>query len=373
MVRWIALLCMIFVAGMLSGCGAPDEGLRELDRELASAAPEGQRLGGTGPAIKIVGSSTVAPFASTVAEQFGAATRYQTPIVETTGTGGGFKVFCEGAGPSTPSIANASRRITASELELCARAGVVDLVEIPIGFDGIAVVSSKQGPTYQLTNEVLYQALAADLPDGAGGWRANPHRRWSDVSADLPPIPILVSGPPPTSGTRDAFLTLALEPGAEAFPQLAALKLSDPTAFETRVHTLRSDGAWIDAGENDAAIIQTLIKNNDALGVLGFSFLDQNSDRVRAAEISGVAPTFETISSGEYSVSRSLYVYVKRQNAAIVPGLVDFLDAFTAEEAWGPSGYLAQRGLIPLPQPNRAAVRDEALSFKRMAGDGSGQ
>lgn len=354
-----ALLCGLALG--LSACGPSP--LAEFEgQDIPPPPPVGRA-----EMIKIVGSSTVAPFSTTVAEQFGAATRHNTPVVETTGTGGGFKSFCQGIGPDTPSIANASRLVKPSELALCARAGVTEIVEVKIGYDGIVLANARSGPDFDITKAEIYRALADELPDGAGGWQANPHRSWVDVADHLPDEPILVSGPPPTSGTRDAFVEIAMEAGALALPELAALKETAPDAFEARAHTIRTDGRWIDSGENDTAIIQTLIKNPAALGVLGFSFLDQNGDRVKAARVAGVEPTFEAIAAGDYKVSRSLFFYVKRQNAGLVPGLADFVDAFTEEDAWGPTGYLAEKGLIPLPEDERAAVRAQAVALDVMA------
>ncbi|MEO1015534.1 MAG: substrate-binding domain-containing protein [Pseudomonadota bacterium] len=346
----------LFLFGAAVGCGP--SGLDEFNgAEVPPPPPLGQA-----EKIKIVGSSTVAPFSTTVAEQFGAATRYATPVVETTGTGGGFKAFCQGVGPDQPSITNASRRVKDSEIELCRDAGVTELVEIQIGFDGIVLANSKSGPDFDLTKAQIYKGLAAEVPDGAGGFKPNPFDRWSDISPDLPDARILVSGPPPTSGTRDAFVELALEAGAaDAYPELAELKEADGDEFERRAHTIRTDGAWIDSGENDTAIIQTLIKNPAALGVLGFSFLNQNSDRVKASRVGGVDPTFERIASGEYRVSRSMYIYIKAQNLPLAPGLAAFVEEFTREDTWGPDGYLNEKGLIPMPEAMRREVRATAL------------
>ena len=324
--------------------------------------------GATEERIKIVGSSTVAPFSTTVAEQFGAATRFGTPIVESTGTGGGFKAFCQTIGPDEPSISNASRRVKESELALCRDAGITDIVEVKIGFDGIVLGNAKDAPELDLTKEEIYRALAAELPDGNGGWMANPNERWSDVADHLPDMQILVSGPPPTSGTRDAFVEIAMEIGATALPQLAALKETDPDEFERRAHTVRNDGAWIDSGENDSAIVQTLLKNPDSIGVMGFSFLEQNLDRVKGANIGGVPPTFEEIASGNYGISRSMYLYIKKQNVPLVPGLEEFIVEFTQEDAWGPDGYLVDKGLIPLPDEQREQVRRHARDMQILAG-----
>ncbi len=367
--KWLARGARLGVGlgmlAMLAACG--DDQLSAFDgRPVGPPPPLGQA-----EKIRIVGSSTVAPFTTTVAEQFGAATRFSIPIVETTGTGGGFKAFCGGVGPDEPSISNASRRIKPSEIGLCREAGVTELVEVKIGFDGIVLANAKGGLDFDFTKEEIYRALADELPDGRGGWMKNPHLRWSDVAGHLPDEPIQVSGPPPTSGTRDAFVEIAMEEGALALPELAALKTADEDEFKRRAHTVRSDGAWVDSGENDTAIIQTLIKNPAALGVLGFSFLDQNGDRVKASLVNGIEPTFDNIASGDYKVSRSMYFYVKKQNVPLVPGLADFIEEFTEEDAWGPVGYLAEKGLIPLPQAEREAVRQRARSLEVMPVDAS--
>ena len=310
--------------------------------------------------IKIVGSSTVAPFSTTVAEQFGAISEHPAPIVETTGTGGGFKAFCDAIGPDEPSIINASRKIKDGERALCLEAGIIDPFEVKIGYDGIVLANGKSGPDLNLTKTEVFLALAAELPDGEGGWKANPHRYWNDINPALPSMRILVSGPPPTSGTRDAFAEIAMERGALGVPEMAALQEADPMAFSARAREIRNDGAWIDSGENDSSIINTLLRNEDAVGVLGYSFLEQNLDRVKGGRISDIAPTFENISTGAYGVSRSMYFYVKRENLPIVPGLSDYVAEFIQEDAWGPDGYLIEKGLIPLPAEDRSAIRASA-------------
>ncbi|MDJ0920071.1 MAG: substrate-binding domain-containing protein [Henriciella sp.] len=315
--------------------------------------------------IKIVGSSTVAPFSTTVAEQFGAASKFATPIVESTGTGGGFKAFCRSIGSDTPSITNASRKIKASEQQLCLEAGIDEIIEVRIGFDGIVLANAKSAPDLDLTKEEIYRALAAELPDGEGGWIDNPNKSWRDISDDLPDMQILVSGPPPTSGTRDAFVEIAMEGGAAQIPELAALKETDSDEFKRRAHRVRNDGAWIDSGENDSGIVQTLLKNDDSIGVMGYSFLEQNLDRIKGAKVGGVTPQFDQIASGDYGISRSMYFYVKAQNLNLAPGLVEYVSEFTQEDAWGPEGYLIEKGLIPLSAEDRVAVRESVLEKLR--------
>ncbi|MEL6258804.1 MAG: substrate-binding domain-containing protein [Pseudomonadota bacterium] len=343
----------------LAACG-PSEDLSRFDGQVVPPPPPL----GQSATLKIVGSSTVAPFSTTVAEQFGAATRFSTPIVETTGTGGGFKAFCQGVGAIQPSITNASRPIKPSETDLCARAGITDLIEVQIGFDGIVLANSRSAPDFNLTKAEIFKALADEVPDGETGWKANPHRMWSDISPDLPNKRIRVSGPPPTSGTRDAFVEIALEAGAlEAYPaRMGALKDADSAEFKRRAHKIRTDGAWIDSGENDTTIIQTLIKDDASLGVLGFSFLDQNADRVKAAKVGDVAATFENIASGDYGISRSLFFYVKAQNIPYSNGVAPFVMEFMQEDAWGPDGYLAEKGLIPMPEAQRRDVRQAVVA-----------
>lgn len=310
--------------------------------------------------IKIVGSSTVAPFSRPVAERFGVVTRFATPIVESTGTGGGFKAFCEGVGPITPSIANASRPMTDSERELCRKAGVTDITEVAFGYDGIVMANAKSGPDFSMTKTQMFLALAKDVPDGKGGFIPNPYTRWSEVSPELPNVPILVFGQPPTSGTRDAFNELGMEKGALGIPELADLKTSDPDAFKLRSHTIRTDGRWIDFGEHDSAIVQSLMKSPEALGVLGFSFLEQNADRIKGTAFSGIAPTFENINSGDYGLARLMFFYVKEQNLPLVDGLAEFVEFSVDDGAAGPDGYLLEQGLVPLHEDELLAQQQKA-------------
>ena len=363
--RHILITAML---GALAAACSPSVDLSEIDAssgelQVFAAAPDEK--------IRIVGSSTVAPFSTTVAEQFGAVSEFPTPIVETTGTGGGFKAFCQGIGPKEPSIANASRPVKPSEIELCRKAGVTEIVPVKIGYDGIVLANAKTSPHMDLSKAEIFLALAEQIPDGQGGWIDNPNETWKDVADHLPDMPILVSGPPPTSGTRDAFAELALEGGAEEIPELAALKESDPDLFAKKATTIRMDGKWIDSGENDTAIVQTLMKNPDSIGIMGYSFLEQNLDRLKGANIEGHEPTFSEIASGDYGISRSMYFYVKKQNVNLVPGITDFISEFTQEDAWGPTGYLVEKGLIPLQEDEREAVRQRALALETMDAAGS--
>jgi phosphate transport system substrate-binding protein len=313
--------------------------------------------------IRIVGSSTVFPFSTAVAEQFGRSGGFKTPVVESTGTGGGIKLFCGGVGASHPDIANASRRIKASEIEQCEKNGVKDVVEVKIGFDGIVLARAKSAEPLELSKEQIFRALAKQVPVD-GKLMANPYKTWKDVDASLPAIKIEVLGPPPTSGTRDAFVELAMESGAKKIPMLADLAKSSEDEFKKVAHALREDGAYIEAGENDNLIVQKLQSNSNALGIFGYSFLEQNGDKVRGSLVDGVEPTFEAIAEGKYSVSRSLFFYVKKQHVGTIPGIAEFLTEFTSERAAGEEGYLADKGLIPLTNEERAKVAQDAKSLK---------
>jgi phosphate transport system substrate-binding protein len=320
--------------------------------------------------IFIVGSSTVYPFTTVVAENFGRSTTFKTPKVESTGSGGGLKLFCSGVGVQHPDITNSSRAIKDSEVELCKSNGVEEIIEVQVGFDGIVIANSKAGPTYNLSLKDVWLSLAAEVPDPAapdsGKLVANPYTTWKQVNAALPDIKIEVLGPPPTSGTRDAFVELAMESGCEAFPWIKDLKKSDGDKFKTVCHTIREDGGYVEAGENDNLIVQKLQANPDALGIFGFSFLDQNSDALKGKAIDGVAPTFEAIADGSYPISRPLFFYAKKAHVGVIPGMREFLAEFTSEKAWGPEGYLIDRGLIPLPDAQRKAVAERVKNLETM-------
>ncbi len=315
--------------------------------------------------IRIVGSSTVFPFATAVAENFGKSSSFKTPVVESTGSGGGLKLFCSGVGVGTPDITNASRKIKTSEIDVCKSNGVADIVEVKIGFDGIVLANAKGGERLNFSKEQIFRALAKQVPiDGL--LVDNPYKTWRDVDASLPAVKIEVLGPPPTSGTRDAFVELAMEGGAKAIPMLGALRGEDKKAFKAIAHAVREDGAYIEAGENDNLIVQKLEANPSAFGIFGFSFLDQNSDKVQGSTVGGVEPTFEAIAAGDYGISRSLYFYVKKAHVGVVPGIQEYVNEFTSDKASGDEGYLADKGLIPLPDAERAAVRNAATSLVPM-------
>jgi len=312
--------------------------------------------------IRIVGSSTVFPFSSAVAEQFGNKTEFPTPVVESTGSGGGAKLFCQGVGTEHPDITNASRRMKSSEYELCQSNGVKDIVEVKIGFDGIVMANAKAGPDLSLTLKQVFQAFAKEVPIG-GKMVPNPYKKWSDIDPSLPDAKIEAFGPPPTSGTRDAFVEIAMEKGAKKFDFLSALRKEDKSAFKNIAHAIREDGAWIDSGENDNAIVQTLAQNPKAVGIFGYSFLDQNSDSIKGAVVDGNNPTFESIAAGDYGVSRSLYFYVKKQHVGVVPGIAEYVAEFVGDDASGDLGYLSDKGLIPLPADARATMKQNALDL----------
>ena len=317
--------------------------------------------------ISIVGSSTVFPFSSAVAEHFAARGQFKTPKVESTGTGGGFSIFCRGIGARHPDIANASRRIKATEYDECLKNGVRDVVELKVGYDGIVLANSKSGPSMKLSKLQVYLALAKELPS-RGRFVPNPFERWSQIDPRLPDVPTDVMGPPPTSGTRDAFNELVMEKGAERLPQTVHLTGGDDDAFEARAVTLREDGAWKDSGENDNLIVQALARNPNQFGVFGFSFYEENTDRMKAVPLDGRLPSFEAISTGEYAAARSLYFYVKAQHARLIPGLAEFTREFLATRAAGPRGYLRRRGMVPLTAEELAEQSQIARNLTPMPG-----
>jgi phosphate transport system substrate-binding protein len=307
--------------------------------------------------IRVVGSSTVFPFATAVAEQFGQKSGLKTPVVESTGTGGGIKLFCSGVGEATPDIANASRQIKKSEIEACAAAGVKEITEVKIGFDGIVLANSKKHAPFQLSEKEIWLALAKEVPVD-GKLVANPNTTWKQINPALPAEKIEVLGPPPTSGTRDAFVELVMDRACEEVPEVKAL--TDANAKKAACQTIREDGAYIDAGENDNLIVQKLEANPAALGIFGYSFLDQNIDKLQGSTIQGVAPTFENIADAKYPIARSLYFYVKNAHVGVVPGIREFIAEFTSDAAIGEEGYLVDKGLIPLPEDVIESVRSTA-------------
>lgn len=333
--------------------------------------------------ISIVGSSTVYPFATVVAEKFGKSTKFKTPKIESTGSGGGFKLFCAGVGVEHPDITNASRRIKKSEYAKCQDNGVKDIVEVKIGYDGIVIANSKKSAAFEFNLRDIFLALAKDVPNPAGGTDLvpNPYKTWKEVNADLPETPIKVLGPPPTSGTRDAFAELAMEGGCKTFDFIKQIKSDSKAAkkagdaakakelknqYKGVCHTLREDGAYIEAGENDNLIVQKLESDPEALGVFGYSFLEENMDKVQGSKINGVDVEFESISDGSYPISRPLFFYVKKAHVGKVPGIPEYLAEFTSEKAWGEEGYLSDRGLIPMPEEERKAFATASKELKAL-------
>jgi len=321
--------------------------------------------------IRIVGSSTVYPFATAVAEEFGHKGSFKTPIIESTGSGGGIKLFCTGPGDANPDIVNASRRIKASEVEQCAVAGVKEITEVKIGYDGIVIANAKGAPHFDLTLRQIFLALAREVPTPSGKRVPNPYKTWKDVDPSLPAVKIEVLGPPPTSGTRDAFVELAMDAGCKTFPELAALEQSDKVAFQKACDSIREDGAWIDAGENDNLIVQKLVANRSALGVFGYSFLEENQDKVQGSRIGGQDPSFEKIASGAYPLSRPLFFYVKNLQVGKVPGMREYIAEFMSEQAIGDEGYVTDKGLIPAPKAERAKYRADAQKLVPLALSGN--
>lgn len=314
--------------------------------------------------ISVVGSSTVYPFATVVAERFGKVSDFKTPKIESTGSGGGLKLFCTGLGTGTPDITNSSRRIKKSEFDMCQENGVTEIIEVLIGYDGIAVANSVEADQFTMSRADLFLALAQEVPDPDGGDAlvTNPYKTWQDVNSELPAIDIEVLGPPPTSGTRDAFVELAMEGGCAEFESISALKESDEDKFKAVCHTIREDGAYVEAGENDNLIVQKLEANPDAIGIFGFSFLEQNDDIVQSSVIEGFEADFDAIADGDYPISRPLYFYVKKQHIGQIPGIAEYLAEFTSEGAWGEDGYLADKGMIPLGDDERAEFAESVKS-----------
>ena len=312
--------------------------------------------------INVVGSSTVYPFSTVVAENFGNKTGIKVPKIESTGSGGGMKLFCKGLGTGHPDITNASRRIKKNEFNQCKENGI-DVVEIKVGYDGIVIANSKKAKLLNLTKRQIFLALAKQVPEGnkeGGSLVDNPYKKWSDIDPNLPNKKIEVLGPPPTSGTRDAFNELAIEGGCKTFPKLKAIKKQDKKKYKAICRAVREDGAFIEAGENDNLIVQKLVENENAFGVFGFSFLIENEDKIQGSTVDGMAPTMETIADKSYGVSRPLYFYVKLAHVDVIPGIREFLAEYTSEDSWGPGGYLEERGMIPMPENEREFFKKNA-------------
>lgn len=340
-----------------------------LKQKMFAASAAALMLGGAGIAeartqIRIVGSSTVYPFTTVVAEQFKRTyPQFPAPIVESTGTGGGMKLFCTGVGEQYPDFTNASRRIKASEVKQCAENGVTQIVEIQIGLDGLTVAESISGKFPGLTEREIYMALAAN-PFGKG---ANRYKTWNQINPKLPATKIEVIGPPPTSGTRDSLHELYLIKGCETEPSMVALKKSDDKKFQTICTKIREDGAYIEGGENDNLIVQKVSANPNALGIFGYSFLEENQNKIKGVPINGITPNNDTITSFKFPASRPLYFYAKAQHVRAVRGMREFLLEYTKESTWGPGGTLAKRGLVPSPKPVREKYAAVAKNLTPLA------
>ncbi len=314
--------------------------------------------------IRIVGSSTVFPYTQAVAEEFGNTTDFSAPVTESTGTGGGMQIFCGGIGEDLPDITGASRAMKQSEYELCVENGVDSITEVQIGSDGLSIAHSVDGPDLDLTKAQIFQALAAEV-EVDGEVVDNPYTRWNEIDPSLPDTEITVFGPPPTSGTRDAFVELVMETGCAEFDAIEALEAERK---EEVCQRMRTDGPFIEAGENDNLIVQRLQADENALGIFGYSFLYENQDTLKAVAVDGVKPTPETIADESYAVSRPLFFYVKNAHRGVIPGLQEFVEEYVSEAAMGPGGYLEERGLIPLSDDRREEIRNAAVegtSFTR--------
>lgn len=304
--------------------------------------------------IRVVGSSTVYPFTAAVAEQFSKAAGGKAPVVESTGTGGGFKLFCAGVGEATPDISNASRPMKKAEFELCQQNGVKEIVEIKVGLDGIVLAHAKNAPEFNLMPEEIFLALAKEIHDENLKFIPNPHKTWQSVDPLLPDTKIEVLGPPPTSGTRDAFLELVMEKAAKGFGGYREMKDADEKNgtkdYEKVWKSLRQDGAFVEAGENDNLIVQKIEANPNAVGIFGFSFLEENKDKIKSIHVGGVEATYENIASGKYPASRALFIYVKKAHVGVIPGMKEFLAEYVSTKAVGEDGYLVAKGLISMPK-----------------------
>ncbi|WP_374410834.1 substrate-binding domain-containing protein [Novosphingobium colocasiae] len=323
---------------------------------LTACGGSGGSSGGARDYIHAVGSSTVYPFATAVAEAYAKASGGKSPVIESTGTGAGMKLFCGGVGASFPDVENASRRIKKSEFEDCQKNGVKEIVEVQVGIDGIAFAEAKTGPGFKLTPVDIYKALAAN-PFG----KPNTAKTWADVNPSLPAEPILVYGPPSTSGTRDALKELILEAGCKTDPAMAALKKSDEDKYKATCQDIREDGPYVDAGENDNLIVQKISQNPKAIGVFGYSFLESNPDSLIGIPLNNVVPTYASISDFSYPGARPLYIYVKKQHLGPIKGLQDYVNEWA--KAWGPTGYLKAKGMVIAPADVQAKSAETVKSM----------
>ncbi|WP_395330545.1 substrate-binding domain-containing protein [Novosphingobium sp. BL-8H] len=317
---------------------------------LAGCGGSGGSAAGSRDFVRAVGSSTVYPFATAVAEEFAKAGG-KSPVIESTGTGAGMKLFCAGVGAQHPDIEDASRRMKKSEYDECQKNGVTDIVEVQVGIDGIAFAEAQNGPGMKLTPTDIYKALAAN-PFG----KPNTAKTWKDVNPSLPAEPILVYGPPSTSGTRDALKELILEAGCKTDAATAALKETSKDKYEAICHDIREDGPYVDAGENDNLIVQKISQNPKAIGIFGYSFLEENAKTIKGIPMSNVVPTYETISNFTYPGARPLYIYIKKQHLAPIKGLQGYVNEWV--KSWGPDGYLKAKGMVIAPEDVRTKSAD---------------
>ena len=321
--------------------------------------------------IKVVGSSTVYPYSQAVAEEFGKKSGKKAPVVESTGTGGGMKVFCQGVGEGNPDLTGASRAMKKSEFELCTKNGVTDITEIQLGYDGLSIAQSKKGTPMDLTKEQLFLALASEVPAGDKLVK-NPNKKWSDIDASLPDAQITVYGPPPTSGTRDAFVELAMHEGCKTLDyfkkQKGAMEKADfDKLIAEKCTPMRQDGPFIEAGENDNLIVQRIEADPNAVGIFGYSFLYENEDKLQGVKIAGVTPSFDTIADTSYGLSRPLFLYIKNAHRKVIPGLDELVMEFTSDASMGEDGYLHERGLVVLADDQLKEMQERAKNSEKMA------
>lgn len=316
--------------------------------------------------VKVVGSSTVFPYSQAAAEEYANKSGKPAPVVESTGTGGGFKAFCGGIGPDFADITGASRAIKESEVKLCADNGVTDITEALIGYDGLSIAHARSAPEMDLTEEQIFKALAAELPDGNGGFVANPNKKWSDIDPSLPAFDIIAFGPPPTSGTRDAFVELVMHDGCSGLAGMADLKKANADKWNEVCSRMRQDGPFVEAGENDNLIVQRLEADANAIGIFGYSFLYENSDKLKPVLVNGVAPDFDTIADGSYPVSRPIFFYVKNAHRDVIPGMNDFLMEYVSDGALAADGYLPERGLTPLSEEKLKELQKAVAEAKKL-------
>ena len=321
--------------------------------------------------IKVVGSSTVFPYSQAVAEEFSKKSGQNPPVVESTGTGGGMKIFCQGIGEGNPDITGASRAMKKSEFELCIKNGVTDITEIQFGYDGLSIAQSKKGKPMDLSEEQIFLALAAEVPEG-DKLMPNPYKKWSDIDKGLPDTAITAYGPPPTSGTRDAFVELAMHDGCKALDYFKKKKGEMAKAdFEKLVAEkctpMRQDGPFIEAGENDNLIVQRIEADPNAVGIFGYSFLYENQDKLQGVKIEGIEPTFDTIADGSYPIARPMFIYVKNAHRNVIPGLTDFVVEYTSDESMGPDGYLHERGMVVMAPELLKEMQERAKNGEKMS------